>query len=94
MIMETAYLIFNSLLLAGACCCLWRLWQGPSLADRINAADVLALCFVGFALGHGWKQADPLWLDVALVVGLVLFVGTTALSVCLRSEDLAQETKQ
>jgi len=68
-----------------------RLWRGPTLADRINAADVIALCAIGLALGHGWLQRDALWLDVALVAGLVLYVGTTGVSLFLSPSHLARK---
>jgi multisubunit Na+/H+ antiporter MnhF subunit len=84
-----AYTTFCVLAGAGMLCSLWRLWRGPTVGDRINAADVTALCAVGLALGHGWWREDPLWLDVALVAGLVLFVGTTAVALLLNSEELS-----
>ncbi len=90
---DIAYTIYVVLLAGAMLCCLWRLWQGRSLADRINSADVLALCCLGLAIGHGWKSGNALWLDIALVAGLVLFVGTTALSVCLNPQDLTKDTE-
>lgn len=85
---EIAYTIYVILLTASLACCFWRLWRGPTLADRINAADVMALGCVGLAVGHGWKNGDTIWLDIAMVAGLVLFVGTTALSLYIDPEDL------
>ncbi|MEM9478686.1 MAG: monovalent cation/H+ antiporter complex subunit F [Verrucomicrobiota bacterium] len=87
---EIAYHIFTALIAASVLCCLWRLWKGPSLADRINAADVIALACIGLAVGYGWKNGDALWLDFAMVAGLVLFVGTTALSLYLDPNDLGE----
>lgn len=89
MIVAVAFHLFV-LLVAGAIgCSLWRLWKGPTIADRINAADVVALCVVGLAMGHGWWRGDALWLDVAMVAGLVLFVGTTAVSLFIAPEHLS-----
>lgn len=89
MIIGIAYNLFLLLVGAAIACSLYRLWLGPTVADRINAADVVALCCIGIALGHGWKNGEPLWLDVAMVAALVLFVGTTALSIFLSSESLS-----
>lgn len=89
MILEIGYLIFTVLVGTSIFCCLWRLWKGPTIADRLNAADVIALGGVGLAVGHGWKLGDSLWLDVAMVAGLVLFVGTTAVSLFIAPEDLS-----
>jgi len=93
MIVELAYYIFLTLVGAAIFCSLYRLWQGPTIADRINAADVIALCCLGIALGHGWKNGEDLWLDVAMVAALVLFVGTTALSVFISSESLSDRDR-
>lgn len=65
-----------------------RLLRGPSIADRINAADVIAICCVGIAAGHGWYRGEGLWLDVAMVAGMVLFVGTTAVALFIAPEAL------
>ena len=89
MILSIAYSLFVLLVAAAIGCCLWRLWKGPSIADRINAADVVALSVVGLAIGHGWWRGDALWLDVAMVAGLVLFVGTTAVSLFIAPEHLS-----
>ncbi len=88
--MEIAYTLFCLLVAAAMGCALWRLRRGPSIADRLNAADVIALCVVGLAVGHGWYRGDSLWLDLAMVAGLVLFVGTTAVSLFLDPEDLSE----
>jgi multisubunit Na+/H+ antiporter MnhF subunit len=91
MIIVIAYNLFLFLVGASIACSLYRLWHGPTVADRINAADVIALCCVGLALGHGWKNGEELWLDVAMVASLVLFVGTTALSIFISSESLSEQ---
>lgn len=91
MIVGIAYHVFLVFVGAAIACSLYRLWRGPTVADRINAADVIALCCIGLALGHGWKNREELWLDVAMVAALVLFVGTTALSIFLSSESLTDQ---
>jgi len=87
---DIAYILFLALLAGAIACALWRLLRGPTVADRVNAADVIALCCIGFAIGHAWKREDPVWLDVALVAGLVLFVGTTAISLFLPPANLSR----
>ena len=91
MIVEIAYVIFCLCLYVSLVCGFVRIWRGPTVADRINAADVVALCGIGLALGHGWYRGDGLWLDVAMVAGLVLFVGTSAVSLFLDPEHLSGE---
>lgn len=88
---EIAYTIFCLCLYISIVCSLVRIWRGPTVADRINAADVVALCGIGLALGHGWLRGDGLWLDVAMVAGLVLFVGTSAVSLFLDPKHLSSK---
>lgn len=85
---EIAYTIFLLFVAASFGCCLWRLLRGPTLADRINAADVLALSCVALAMAHGWMRGATIWLDIAVVAGLMLFVGTTAVSLYLNPNQV------
>jgi multicomponent Na+:H+ antiporter subunit F len=66
------------LLVGGAGCFLVRAVIGPSLADRVVAIDGLVVTIVAIIL-VGSIRADTAWfLDVAVVVALVGFLGTTA----------------
>ncbi len=64
------------------------------MGDRVAAADVLALCFIAFALGHGWMRADGIWVDIAITAGMVLFIGTSAVSLFLTPAQLQKEDHQ
>lgn len=88
---EVAFSIFTLLVAVAIGCAIARIWSGPTVADRLNAADVLALCCIGLAVGHGWHRYEAIWIDVAMVAGLVLFVGTSAVSLFLDPEHLSQE---
>lgn len=88
---ETAHLLFTLSLFVAISSAGLRLWRGPTLADRLNAADVIALCVIGLTLGHGWLGRDTLWLDVAMVAGLVLYVGTTGVSLFLSPAHLSRK---
>jgi multisubunit Na+/H+ antiporter MnhF subunit len=90
---EIAHLLFTICLFIAIACAGLRLWRGPTLADRLNAADVIALCAIGLALGHGWLSRDTLWLDVAMVAGLVLYVGTTGVSLFLSPAHLSRNDR-
>lgn len=88
MIIDIAYHLFVIQVGAGIGLALVRLLRGPSIADRINAADMIAICCVGLTLGHGWRHGQSLWLDVAVVAALVLFVGTTAVALFIDPDEL------
>ncbi|MCS6969983.1 MAG: cation:proton antiporter [Planctomycetota bacterium] len=57
---------------------LWRLLRGPRLADRVIALDLLATIAVGFLALRAAETGHWLYLDIALGIGLIGFVGTVA----------------
>ena len=57
---------------------LCRIVLGPSLADRVVAVDGLVVTIVGAIILNSIRTESDWFLDVALVVAFVGFVGTTA----------------
>jgi multicomponent Na+:H+ antiporter subunit F len=55
-----------------------RLVRGPGLADRVVAIDLLSAVAVGIMAAWAVAADDPTYLDVALLVALVAFLGTVA----------------
>ena len=70
-------LALGLLAVAGACFVL-RLVRGPSLADRVIALDGLVVTIVAAIILHAASRGTGLFLDVAVVVAFVGFVGTAA----------------
>ena len=69
------------LLLGGAVLLgLYRLLRGPSAVDRLVAADTLSVVITGAITVVAWLFASALYLDVALVYGVLAFVGTVAMA--------------
>jgi multicomponent Na+:H+ antiporter subunit F len=66
------------LLVAGGACFVIRAVTGPSLADRVIAIDGLVVTMVAATLLNSIRTDTTWFLDVAVVVALVGFVGTTA----------------
>ena len=66
------------LLVLGGSCFLVRAIGGPSLADRIVAVDGLISIVVAAVVLTSIRQDTDLYVDLALMVGFVGFVGTTA----------------
>lgn len=56
----------------------WRLLRGPTLPDRVVALDLISLLCVGFIAMYDIVTNDTVFLDVAIVLGLVAFLGTIA----------------
>lgn len=55
-----------------------RLLRGPSLPDRVIAFDLLATVGVGISAVYSMAHNQPVFLDVAVVLALISFVGTVA----------------
>ena len=55
-----------------------RVILGPTLPDRVVAFDMLALLAVGFIGLLTLKSGQPVFLDAAIALALVAFVGTVA----------------
>jgi len=55
-----------------------RLLRGPSLPDRVVAFDFLATVGVGISAVYSMAHNQPVFLDVAVVLALISFVGTIA----------------
>jgi multicomponent K+:H+ antiporter subunit F len=58
----------------------WRLLRGPSLADRILALDTLYVNAMALLVLLGLQFGTTLYFEAALVIALLGFVGTVALS--------------
>jgi multisubunit Na+/H+ antiporter MnhF subunit len=65
----------------------WRLLRGPSLADRVVALDAIAAAIVAAAVVLAVRTGQPVFVDVALAVALVAFLGTVALARAVERGD-------
>ncbi len=65
----------------------WRVWRGPSLADRVVAFDVIATAVAGICALCALVFQAGFFLDVVLIVALLSFVGTLALAHYLESDS-------
>lgn len=57
---------------------LFRLVRGPTLPDRVVALDLIAVINVGLMAVYAIDTDQSVLLDVAIVTGLITFLGTTA----------------
>jgi multicomponent Na+:H+ antiporter subunit F len=55
-----------------------RLVRGPSLPDRVVALDLIGVISLGIVLVLTIRSGEPVYLDVAIVLGIVAFMGTVA----------------
>lgn len=60
-----------------------RLVLGPSLADRVVAVDTLAVMAIGALVLVSVAEGQPVLLDIALAIALVMFIGTVAMAMTI-----------
>ena len=64
-----------------------RLWQGPSLADRMVALDTLLFSGAGALGTYVVRTGETSFVPVIVVVALVAFVGTLVVARAIESES-------
>ncbi len=64
-----------------------RLLIGPTLADRVVALDLVAALAVGMIALYAIQRGEPMLLRAAIVVALVVFVGTIAFAKYLEKRE-------
>lgn len=79
---------------AGLIVALIRLVKGPTLPDRAVAIDLIAFVSMGFAIIYAIYSEKPDFLDVALVLGLIAFLGTVALARFVERRNITEEEKK
>ncbi len=68
----------------------FRLFRGPSAVDRILALDTLYINAIAMLVLLGIHLASPLYFEAALLIALMGFVGTVALSKYLLRGDIIE----
>ncbi len=68
----------------------WRLFRGPALPDRILALDTLYINALALLIVLGLWLADKVYFEVALLIGLLGFVGTVVLAKYILRGDIAE----
>ena len=84
----TALEILMAGLLLAAFLCLWRVWAGPTSADRAVAVDLLGILMVGFCVLLSVQTGRDLYMIVGLAWSLLAFVGSLTLAKHLEGRRL------
>lgn len=67
-----------------------RLISGPSIPDRILALDTLYVNSIALIILYGIQQGSALYFEGALLIAVMGFVGTLALSKYLMRGDIME----
>jgi multicomponent Na+:H+ antiporter subunit F len=68
------------LLVLGAAMCLYRVFRGPTAADRIVAIDIFGILIVGFCAVAAVATDRDWYLDIGIAWALQSFIGSLALA--------------
>jgi multicomponent K+:H+ antiporter subunit F len=68
----------------------WRLVRGPALPDRILALDTLYVNAMAMLILFGLRFDTTLYFEAALVIAMLGFIGTVALSKYLTRGDIVE----
>lgn len=83
---DIVIIISMALLLAALLIGFIRLAIGPGVADRVVAFDLISLTIVGFILIYSVHDKDAIYIDIPIVIALVAFIGTVAISSYLKQK--------
>lgn len=88
--LNTALTVAFGLVAAAFALSFFRLIKGPSMPDRILALDTLYINAIALLVLLGIDLASPLYFEAALLIALMGFVGTVALSKFLLRGDIIE----
>ena len=74
-------------LLAALIISLIRLIKGPASSDRIISLDLVASIVMGFILLYSVLTKKGIYFDIAIIISLVSFMGTVAISIYLKEKE-------
>lgn len=86
------YFILPVLSLAMLCSFI-RLVRGPSLPDRVVALDLMATLVIGIVAVYSIATGRSAYLDVAIILALIAFLGTVAFAYYLQRGNNQQRDK-
>lgn len=75
---EALWIVILALLSLGLVSVFIRLARGPYLPDRVIALDLISVIAMGFIVVYAVRFNQPAFLDVAIILAIISFLGTVA----------------
>ncbi len=75
---EIFWNIIMALIAAGFIAAFIRLVRGPHLPDRVISLDLISVMAMGFIISYAVRFNQRNFLDVAIIIALITFLGTVA----------------
>ncbi len=60
--------------------CAYRVWVGPTAADRLQAIDAITTLLIGIIVVLALLRGTVMYIDVAIALAAFGFIGTLALA--------------
>jgi len=79
--------VSSLMLTVAALLTLVRVVRGPTLPDRVVAIDLIGVVIVGVIVVSAAATGEQAFLDVAIVIALISFVGTVAYARYVEREE-------
>jgi multisubunit Na+/H+ antiporter MnhF subunit len=67
---------------------LWRVWRGENVIDRLMGADLLGTLTLAILVVLALIERDSIYIDVALGLAALSFIGTIALAKYVADEQM------
>ena len=84
---EYLYFVILPLLAVAIVLIFVRFIIGPSLADRVVALDLMLTTGIGVIAVYSVYTDQPTFLDIAMIMALIAFLGTVAYSYYLEKRE-------
>lgn len=78
-------LVIYIILIAAA---LWRVWRGDNIVDRLIGVDLVTTLTLGILVILAISNRNSIYLDVALGLAALGFIGTIALAKYIADEQM------
>lgn len=86
-IYDYLYYVILPILTVGVLLIFVRFIKGPSLSDRVVALDLLITAGIGIIAVYSILSDQPTFLDIAMILALIAFLGTVAFSYYLEKRS-------
>ncbi|MNP64553.1 Na(+)/H(+) antiporter subunit F [compost metagenome] len=63
-----------------------RLYKGPQIFDRVIALDLIITIGIGIITVYSIRTSQEVFLDIAMILALIAFLGTIAFSFYLEKQ--------
>jgi multisubunit Na+/H+ antiporter MnhF subunit len=87
-ILEIALIIALALHVFMIAIAVWRVWRGENVIDRLIGVELVTTLFLAILVLVSLSLRESIYIDIALVLGALGFVGTIALAKYIADEQM------